>query len=352
MFVDEAEVTVSAGRGGDGLVAWRREKFVPRGGPAGGDGGKGGDVRFVATTNVNTLSDFRHVRQIKAESGRPGGPNKMSGKQGDDAIVYVPVGTMIIDAETDELLADLTEIGQEIIIAEGGQGGLGNQHFATSRNQAPRKFTEGKPGQFFRLKLELKLIADIGLVGFPSVGKSTLISMISSARPKIAAYPFTTLVPNLGVVKWKNMREFVVADIPGLIEGAHEGHGLGIQFLKHIERTNLIVHIVEVVPTLEDQPTDREPIRDFEIIQSELEKFNPELLEHPQLIVLNKVDLPYVRAEVERLEAYFAGELGMPFLPISAATGENIEELKDLLGHAVAEGRFGKDMEREPWELE
>ncbi|MFU8806520.1 MAG: GTPase ObgE [Bradymonadaceae bacterium] len=352
MFVDEAEIRVSAGRGGHGMVAFRREKYVPRGGPAGGDGGNGGNVKFVATNNINTLSDFRHVRHLKAEDGRPGGPKNMTGRNGEDAVVELPVGTMIHDAETGELIADLTAEDQEVVVATGGRGGLGNQHFATSSNQAPRKATEGKPGESLRLKLELKLIADVGLVGFPSVGKSTIIATISSARPKIADYPFTTLVPNLGVVQWKNMQEFVVADIPGLIEGAHEGHGLGIQFLKHIERTNLIVHVLEVVPSIEEQPNDREPIRDFEVIRDELAKYNPALLEQPQLVVLNKVDLPFVRAEVERLQAHFQDDLGMPFLAISAATGENIDEFKDMLGKAVAAGRFGTDIEPNPWEIE
>ena len=265
MFVDEARVVVTAGRGGDGMVAFRREKYVPRGGPAGGDGGKGGDVVFVGTHNANTLADFRNQRHIRAESGRHGGPKNMTGRHGEDAIVYVPVGTIIIDAESGEQIADMEREGQRVMIARGGDGGLGNQHFASSRNRAPRKATSGHAGEDRTLSLELKLVADVGLVGYPSVGKSTLISAISAARPKIAAYPFTTLVPNLGVVTWHDSREFIVADIPGLIDGAHRGEGLGIQFLKHVQRTGLLLHILEVQPPFEDGTSEesepgREPI--------------------------------------------------------------------------------------------
>lgn len=350
MFVDEANIEIAAGRGGDGIVAFRREKFVPRGGPSGGDGGRGGDVVFVATHNVHTLSDFRYQREIKAENGEPGGNKNKTGRNGNDVTVYLPVGTIVRDLATNEVIADFEEPGQRLVIARGGSGGLGNQNFATPTNRAPRRATPGKPGESFRLHLELKLIADIGLIGFPSVGKSTLIAAISSARPKIADYPFTTLVPNLGVVRWKNFPEFVVADIPGLIEGAHEGLGLGVQFLKHVERTNLLVHVLEVTPWLEGDENPRNPISDFEIIQRELGRYNEALLEQPQLVVLNKVDLPYVREQEEALRAHFEGELGMEFLAISAATGENIDVFKDLLGRAMAEGQFGKVDKREPWE--
>lgn len=344
MFVDEAQVEVIAGRGGDGMVSFRREKYVARGGPNGGDGGKGGDVIVVGTHNASTLHDFRHKQRIKAESGRPGGSNNMTGRNGEDAIIEVPVGTLIYDVETGELLADITESDQRVVVAKGGDGGMGNFRFKSSTNRAPRRATPGHPAEERTLKMELKLIADVGLVGFPSVGKSTIIAAISSARPKVGAYPFTTLVPNLGVVQWKNMQSFVVADIPGLIEGAHEGQGLGIQFLKHVERTRLLVHVLEVTPSMEGQEDEREPIKDYEVILEELEKFNPELLDRPQLVVLNKVDLPFVQEELERVRAHFEDELGLTFLPISAATGENLDEFKNLLGEAVATGDFGEDV--------
>lgn len=348
MFVDEAQIEVFAGRGGDGMVSFRKEKYINRGGPNGGDGGKGGDVVVEATHNANTLSDFRHKRIIKAQAGRPGGTNNSTGADGDDALIIVPVGTIITDADTGEVLADLTRSGQRVVVARGGDGGRGNTRFKSSTNRAPRRATPGFPGEERILSLELKLIADIGLVGFPSVGKSTIISAISSARPKIGAYPFTTLVPNLGVVQWKDMESFVVADIPGLIEGAHEGQGLGTQFLKHVERTNLIVHVLEVTPTIEGQEDPRDPIGDYRVILDELAKFNSDLVESPQMVVLNKVDLPFAREQEEALRTFFEEEEGLPFLSVSAATGENLEALKDLFGEAVSRGRFTK--EPEPWE--
>ncbi len=350
MFVDEANIEIASGRGGDGMVAFRREKFVPRGGPSGGDGGRGGDVIFIATHNIHTLSEFRFKREIKAENGEKGGTKNKSGRNGEDAILYIPVGTIIVDRDTNEVVADFSEAGQQLVIARGGHGGLGNQNFATPTNRAPQRATPGKPCQEFRVHLELKLIADIGLIGFPSVGKSTLIAAISSARPKIADYPFTTLVPNLGVVQYKNYQEFVVADIPGLIEGAHEGLGLGVQFLKHVERTNMLVHLLEVTPWMEGEENPRNPIDDFEIIQRELGRYNEDLLSQPQLVVLNKVDLPYVREQLETLRAHFEDKLGMQFLGISAATGENIDVLKDLMGRAATEGQFGTDNKLEAWE--
>ncbi len=343
MFVDEAKIEVIAGRGGDGMVAFRREKYVARGGPNGGDGGRGGDVIVVATDNASTLHDYRHQQRIKAESGRPGGPKNMTGRDGKDAVIEVPVGTIVRNAETGQILGDLTTNGDRLVVAEGGDGGLGNTRFKSSTNRAPRKATPGRPGEELTLELELKLIADVGLVGFPSVGKSTLIAAISSARPKIGAYHFTTIVPNLGVVNWKNAEPFVVADIPGLIEGAHEGQGLGTQFLRHVERTNLIVHVLEVVPTIEGQEDTRDPIRDYEAICQELEKFNADLLDNPQLVVLNKIDLPFVADELERVRKHFEEELELPFLAISAATGENIDEFKDLLSQGVSRGDFGAD---------
>lgn len=334
MFVDESRVFVCAGRGGDGMVAFRREKYVPRGGPAGGDGGKGGDVIFVASSSATTLAQFRHRRHVRAPSGRPGGPKNMTGRGGKDEIIELPLGTLIFDSETGEQLADLTEEGQRFVAASGGKGGLGNTHFLSSRNRAPRKATPGKPGEERWLRLELKLLADVGLVGFPSVGKSTLIAAISNAQPKIAAYPFTTLAPNLGVVQWREMREFVIADIPGLIEGAHEGQGLGIQFLKHVERTNMLIHVLEVTAELDGQESGREPIRDFEVLRDELARFNPELLERPQMVVLNKIDLDYVQEKEEELRAHFEG-LGMHFMSISAAAHIGLDELKEYLGQSV-----------------
>ena len=348
MFVDEAQVDVAAGDGGDGAVAFRREKFVPRGGPAGGDGGKGGDVIFVASNNCNTLHDFRHVRHLRGERGSDGGTNNKSGKGGNDAVVEVPVGTLITDRETGELLADLTEPNQRFVAARGGDGGQGNARFATSTNRTPKRATPGWPGETKRLHLELKLIADVALVGYPSVGKSTIISVLSNARPKIADYPFTTLIPNLGVVKFGDFGEFVIADVPGLIEGAHEGQGLGTQFLKHIERTNLIAHIIEVTPQLEGHETTRDPIEDFKRINLELEKFNPDLADRPQLVVLNKCDLPFAQAEEPRLRAYFVDELGLPFVAISAAAHQNLDELRNRLGEAVARNSFVAP--KEDWE--
>lgn len=348
MFVDEAQIEVLAGRGGDGVVSFRQEKYINRGGPDGGDGGKGGDVIFEATHNANTLHDFRHKRRIKADSGRPGGKKNMTGANGDDVLIQVPVGTIITAADTGEILGDLTQSGQRVIVARGGDGGRGNARFKSSTNRAPRKSTPGYPGEERILNLELKLIADIGLVGFPSVGKSTIISAISSARPKIGAYPFTTLVPNLGVIDWKNGEAFVVADIPGLIEGAHEGQGLGTQFLKHVERTNLIVHVLEVTPQMEGHEDGRDPIRDFEVILDELQKFNPALVESPQMVVLNKIDLPFAKTRLEELRNHFEEVVGLPFLGVSAATGEGLDELKDRCQEAVARGKF--DAQSEPWE--
>ena len=346
MFVDECEIEVQAGRGGDGFVCFRREKYVPKGGPNGGDGGSGGDVVFVATTNEHTLSEYRHARLIEAEDGEIGGPQQRTGADGEEKVARVPVGTLVVDRDTGEQIADLTEEGQRVVVAEGGDGGFGNTHFKSSTNRAPRQSTDGHEGEHRRLRLEIKMIADVGLVGFPSVGKSTLIAALSNAKPKQAEYPFTTLTPNLGVVGWKDFREFVIADCPGLIEGAHKGEGLGTQFLKHIERTEVIVHVLEVQPEAEGVPSDRDPIEDFEIIHRELESYDPELVERPQLVALNKIDLPFVRDEADRLRTYFEQEREIPFVTISAATGENLDEFKDLVGKIVYEGAE----EKEFWE--
>lgn len=343
MFVDEARVRVKAGDGGDGIVAFRKEKYVNRGGPSGGDGGKGGDVILVATHNCDTLSDFRHVRTVAAEDGQPGGKNNMTGRSGEDAIVEVPVGTIVTDLQSKEVVADLTESEQRITIARGGDGGHGNSRFATSTNRTPRHARPGWPGEEMELHLELKLIADIALVGYPSVGKSTLISVLSNARPKIGDYPFTTITPNLGVVQIDRNTEFVLADVPGLIEGAHKGQGLGIQFLKHIERTSLIAHVIEVTPKLEGHDDGRDPIDDFDRINNELKQFNPELADRDQLVVLNKCDLPFVTAQRERLQQYFEDELNLPFVAVSAATREGLDDMRAAMARAVTTGTFSPE---------
>ncbi len=346
MFVDEARVSIRAGNGGAGLTTFRREKNVVRGGPAGGDGGKGGDVVLVATTNCNTLADYRHTPLIKAEHGQPGGSNNKTGRSGEDSVLRVPVGTLVWDEETSELLADLTKEGQRFVVGKGGDGGFGNARFKTSTNRAPRRSTPGWPGESRELQLELKLIADVALVGYPSVGKSTIISVLSNARPKIADYPFTTLVPNLGVVSFGAYSEYVIADVPGLIEGAHEGLGLGIQFLKHVERTNLIAHIIEVTEQLQDQDDERDPIGDFERINAELTAYDASLAERPMIVVLNKIDLPWVAEREPELRAHFEG-LGYTFIAVSAAAYVNLDELRNTLGEAVNAGAFDT---REPWE--
>jgi len=337
MFVDECEVDVEAGDGGDGIVSFRREKYVEKGGPDGGDGGDGGDVVFEATTNEHTLGEYRHAETIEAGRGQNGGAKNKTGADGADEIARVPVGTEIYDATTGEQIADLTEEGERVVAARGGRGGLGNTHFRSSTNRTPRQSTSGEPGETRAIRLELKMIADVGLVGFPSTGKSTLIAALSNAEPERADYPFTTINPNLGVVDWKDYREYVVADCPGLIEGAHEGDGLGVKFLKHIERTSVIVHLLEVLPEADTDgvPTDRDPISDFETLYGELEAYNPDLVERPQVVALNKVDLPFVRERVDELREYFEGERGVPFVAMSAATGENLAEFEDLVGSIV-----------------
>jgi len=347
MFVDECEIDVEAGRGGDGIVSFRREKYVEKGGPDGGDGGDGGDVVFEATTNEHTLGEYRHAETIEAERGENGGSKNKTGGDGDDAVAFVPVGTEISDATTGEKVSDLTEEGERVVAARGGEGGLGNTHFRSSTNRTPRQSTSGEPGESHRLRLELKLIADVGLVGFPSTGKSTLIAALSNAEPERADYPFTTLNPNLGVVDWRDYREFVVADCPGLIEGAHRGDGLGIQFLRHIERTSVIVHLLEVLPEAEGVPTERNPIDDFEALYTELEAYNPDLVERPQVVALNKIDLPFVRQRADDLREYFEEERDLPFVAISAATGENLSAFNDLVGSIV----YDESSEDKPLDL-
>src|ERR1700728_3988814 len=321
MFIDEVRIRVKAGDGGNGCLAFRREKFVPRGGPSGGDGGRGGDVVFVASEHHNTLLHFRFNPEHEAERGRHGEGSNRSGREGASKDVPVPVGTIVYDADTGEQLHDFTHPGERFVIAKGGRGGRGNQHFATATHQAPTEHEPGKPGDEKRLQLKLKLLADVGLVGFPNAGKSTLISRISAARPKIADYPFTTLEPNLGVVSVGD-ETFVVADIPGLIEGAHLGHGLGVQFLRHIERTRLLVHLVDV-----SEVTGRDPVQDFEIVMEELEGFSLDLVRKPMFVVASKVDVAQDPARIEALQA-LAAEKHLPFYQISSVTGQGIEDLK------------------------
>jgi GTP-binding protein len=329
MFIDEVLIYVKAGDGGNGCLAFRREKFVPRGGPSGGDGGRGGDIIFVASKDYNTLLHLRFNPEHKAERGRHGEGSNCSGRVGVSLEVPVPVGTVVFDAATGEMLHDFTEDGEHVVIARGGRGGRGNQHFATPTHQAPTEHEPGHPGEELRLRLELKLLADVGLVGFPNAGKSTLISRISAARPKIADYPFTTLEPNLGVVKLDDLRSFVVADIPGLIEGAHEGHGLGMRFLRHIERTRLLAHLVDV-----SEASGREPVRDFEVVLEELARFSPELAAKPMIVVATKLDAAQVPERVASLRQV-ASERGMPFFEISSATGQGLRELTRSMGERV-----------------
>lgn len=335
-FVDQVAIEVIAGDGGQGSTAFRREKFAEFGGPYGGDGGRGGNVVLVADKNVNTLLDLRYRRIIKAEKGQPGGTKRMTGRSGEDEIIRVPVGTLVRDAHSLELLCDLFEDGQRHILAKGGKGGLGNCHFQTATHQAPRYAQAGLPGETRRVILELKLLADVGIVGYPSVGKSTLISVISNARPKIADYHFTTLTPNLGIVRWHNYSSFVVADIPGLIEGAHEGLGLGHQFLRHIERCRVLLHVIEVTPQLEGMEDEREPIADYHKIMLELERFSEPLAQRPMIVALGKIDLPFVRDRLPELQEYFA-ERGITLLPFSAVTREGVQELIDAMGKLVQE---------------
>jgi GTPase len=322
-FVDEAKITVRSGNGGKGAVSFRREKYVPRGGPDGGDGGKGGDVIFRASDNLLTLYDLRMQRLFEAESGRPGMGKARYGRGGQDLVVEVPVGSLIYELtedESEELVADLTEAGQEFVAAHGGQGGRGNIHFKSPTNRAPRYSQPGEEGQERRLRLELKILADVGLLGLPNAGKSTFISLVSAARPKIAPYPFTTLTPNLGVVQDDNGRRLVIADIPGLIEGAHAGQGLGHTFLKHVERTRLLLHVL----SLEEAGGD-DPFAGFGLIDAELALFSEQLALKPQIRVVNKIDLA-APGQVETLRER-ARELGIELFFISAKTGEGVDEL-------------------------
>jgi GTP-binding protein len=334
MFIDEVRIKVKAGDGGNGILAFRREKYVPRGGPSGGDGGRGGDVIMVANSNYNTLLHFRFNPEHTAERGRHGEGSNRTGREGHDVELPVPVGTIVYDADDGERLFDFTEANQRFVVAKGGRGGRGNARFTSSTHQTPTEHEDGKPGQERNLRLELKLLADVGLVGFPNAGKSTLISRISAAKPKIADYPFTTLEPNLGVVKGDDeYTSFVVADIPGIIEGAHEGHGLGIQFLRHVERTRLLVHLVDV-----SESSGRDPENDFHVILSELASFSEELAAKPMMVVATKIDVAQDEERVAKVRS-LAEQRGFPFFAISAVTGMGL----DTLRRAMAERIFQKE---------
>ena len=336
MFIDEAKIRVKAGDGGNGCMAFRREKFVPRGGPSGGDGGRGGDVIMESSERHNTLVHFRFNPEYKAERGRHGEGSNRTGAEGQGVILKVPVGTILYDAETGERIHDFSHADERIVIAKGGRGGRGNQHFATPTHQAPREHELGRPGEERTYRLELKLLADVGLVGYPNAGKSTLISRISAARPKIADYPFTTLEPNLGVVTTGEPPDeysYVVADIPGLIEGASAGHGLGTQFLRHIERTRLLLHVIDV----SDASGRLDPTQDFKVIMNELETWGTGLEQKPMIVVASKIDV----ANAEKLAKLkrFASRRKLPFMAISAVTGEGIEKLKYTVAERVREIR-------------
>jgi GTPase len=333
MFVDEVSITVKAGRGGDGSCSFRREMFVPRGGPDGGDGGDGGDVVFTASDRLTTLLDLRYQRHYEAEDGKPGSGSNCTGRRGKSVEVRLPVGTAIYDLHSGDLLADLVADGDSVTIARGGKGGRGNSHFATSTNRVPTHFERGTAGEEHELRLELKLLADVGLVGFPNAGKSTLIAAISAARPKIADYPFTTLVPNLGVVRYGEDRSFVVADIPGLIEGAHEGRGLGIQFLRHIERTSLLLHLIDA-----SEAAVEDPVASFEIMRQELAAYNPAVAKRPYIVVATKIDAAGDGSRLASLQA-FCRDRKIPCLCVSSATRAGLTELITFVGQRIEQLR-------------
>jgi GTP-binding protein len=332
MFIDEAHIRIKAGDGGNGCMAFRREKFVPKGGPSGGDGGKGGDIFMESSLSHNTLIHFRYNPEYKADRGRHGEGSNCSGREGIDTVLKVPVGTLLYDEETGELIHDFSHSGERIVVAHGGRGGRGNQHFATSTHQAPREHELGRPGEQRNYRLELKLLADAGLVGYPNAGKSTLISRVSAARPKIADYPFTTLEPQLGVVsigEWPHEESFVIADLPGLIEGAHLGAGLGVQFLKHIERTSLVIHLVDV----SDASGRPNPVEDFNVIQNELISFGHGVENKPVIVVASKIEIANPD-KLKKLKA-MAKRKKLPFFALSAVTGEGIEDFKYEIGRQV-----------------
>ena len=318
MFTDQVVIHVKSGKGGDGMVHFHREKFIPRGGPDGGDGGKGGDVIFEVKPTLNTLSSFRQNQKFRAEDGIKGGPSQMSGRYGNDLILYVPPGTVIFDADIGELIGDLTKPSEKLTVLKGGRGGRGNQHFATSRNQVPRTAEKGEPAQEKRIRLELKLIADIGLIGVPNAGKSTLLSVLTNAKPKVAPYPFTTLEPNLGVANIDEHTTVVLADIPGLIEGASQGAGLGHDFLRHIQRTRVLIHLLDGL--------SEDPVADYSQINSELSLFDPNLAKKPQIVALNKIDQPEVQERLPEIEKKF-NQLNVELMTISALARTKTRDL-------------------------
>lgn len=334
MFIDEAQIHIKAGDGGNGCVSFRREKFIPKGGPDGGDGGKGGSVHFEAVKNLDTLMDFAGRHHWHAQNGRPGEGSNKHGADGDDLIIPVPPGTLIYDIDLNLLLKDLDSAGMKVCVCRGGRGGKGNKAFATSTNQTPRNAEPGKKGQERNIRLELKLIADVGLVGMPNAGKSTLISRCSAAKPKIADYPFTTVEPVLGIVELTGFRRFVMADIPGLIEGAHNGAGLGFEFLKHIERTRIIVHILDIMPTNSSDPVDN-----YKTIRNELTRYSKELTQKEEIVVANKIDLDPDGKLVKDLKKKLKKEIH----PISAVTGSGVKDLTELLWQKVKETKAANE---------
>ena len=337
-FVDEVRIRVEAGDGGDGCVAFRREKYVPRGGPSGGDGGAGGDVVLRVDTGLSTLLDLSYPQTLRAGRGEHGRGKEQSGARGDDLVLRVPGGTVVYDEEDGELLADLRAAGEEVVVARGGRGGLGNQHFATSTRQAPRRSYPGSPGEQKTLRLELRLLADAGLLGFPNVGKSTLIRAVSAARPRVADYPFTTLVPHLGVVRIDDETSFVLADVPGLIPGAHEGHGLGTRFLRHLSRTAVLVHLLDVSGL-----TGRDPLDDYDVLCRELALDSPELGAKPQIVVAGRLDLAETRERLPEVRARF-GARGIALGAVSGVTGEGTRELvQRIMAAVLAERRRTAD---------
>lgn len=340
MFVDLVTLVVKSGKGGDGIIAFRREKYVPNGGPSGGDGGKGGSIIFEADEGMSTLVDLRYQKHIRAKHGENGKTKSMRGKDAEDTIVKVPVGSIVLEEQTRRLICDLSAHGQRAVIAPGGRGGRGNESFASPRNKAPYIQENGEPGVELAIQVELKLLADVGLVGFPSVGKSTLISAVSQSRPKIADYPFTTLIPNLGVVDLPGVKSFVLADLPGIIEGAHQGVGLGLQFLRHIERTRVLVHVIDV-----SQESLRDPFHDYQVIRKELESYKLQLLKRPEIIVANKIDMP---GAMERYET-FKQQLpeGTKIFAISAKNRLHLQELFHVISAVVDETPFFNIYEEE-----
>jgi len=333
MFIDRVKIRIEGGHGGNGVTAFRREKFVPRGGPSGGDGGRGGDVWMVADSSLNTLLHLRYNPLHIAGRGMHGEGSNRSGKEGAEVVVAVPVGTQVFDPRLNDLLFDFNADGQRWLAAKGGRGGFGNAHFTSSTNRAPRYHQEGSAGEELELQLELKLLADVGLAGYPNAGKSTFISAVSAARPKIADYPFTTLEPHLGVVDLGDFRTFVIADIPGLIEGAHEGHGLGDRFLRHIERTKLLLHLVDM-----SSVSGRDPVADYEVINRELEAYDPQLASRPQIVVATKIDAVDEPERIERLRER-ASQDGRAFFAISSVTGAGVRELIAAVGREVEQLR-------------